>query len=346
MSLPLDFIEFTKEEAGTEEFDFFNGEFSARRLFIGPWENRLDFVLQFLYTDIITGASQTNFTPVNTYPDFPGLIPSRVSIKPIGVPSCRVNDGALTYEKAKIIATYSAPTFSPGTIQRPPGEDEEEQEEDEFQVDDTAYLTESLDTSIEEINIPEQAATYNDIIASNPAYHQALAAGIDPTRVVPPIPQFITVGQQLLKPAQAPQKLIIPIRTYRIKQKYVPRPNWGLIDAFEGKINAIPFRGPSYRVGAGTLLYLGISGTRQHTLGGIRVWELEHTFLHKTIGWNYAYDDTGKLVKINVIRDPNNNLATTGLYSDNAAIPGQTQGTVVQGAALQSLAVDFFLLFQ
>lgn len=135
-----------KQTTSTREtWDFVSGKFSAKRMFIGPWANRFQFLEDELVDSITDIAGNTIFSTLAPYPDNPIAILAKVDI--IGKGKSSTNPATLQaqWERAEITVEYS-------TI---PSQDEENQDNsDPGNYAQMIGVEESGSHSVEALSIP------------------------------------------------------------------------------------------------------------------------------------------------------------------------------------------------
>lgn len=272
--LPFGFKEFVKDDAGREEFDLIQGQGNATRIFIGPWESRMDFLAAAVFPTVSDDESHTIvYGPLGKYPDIPTWIATKAINQGIAVPSESGADSQISFEKVKITVIYSTVPFESGGGGSP----------DE---DSPVFLSEEFDTTIEEITFPKT----NFIVKErrrivNPDY--VSGDGTIPQYIWEDVPNS-PLGSVTEIPAV---KILVPITNYKITQHFLTKPRWGVISAcLQANLNDRTFVTPSgLRAQRDSILYQGPAGAIEYTFEGSKGWSVTHAFSYKPHGWNRVH---------------------------------------------------------
>jgi len=285
----------------TETFSIAEGKFSAQRFFTGPWDNRFNFCLQYLFAPFATGGSQViGFRP-KWYPDYKNSMVTNIEITGISKPGHNEVTGQAKFELARITATYeSVPatvtTLTAARAGQAPGNRETV----------TLFIEESIESDIELKTWSGENFNLEDELGDKKNQHDR------GWMAVPFIQLIIT-----------------------LKSVFCYNPNWEAIKYNLGKVHtrppiglagraelvannpnlsAINFKTPSgFECESAypnqTLRYDGISamtkvdvfsgeGTYNNNPYPLPIWEISHQFTYNPDGWNNERDADGVLKKL------------------------------------------------
>jgi hypothetical protein len=237
-----------------EDYDFMQGTVEATRKFIGPWDNRGDFLRYKLLAEVNPGENGDNqsITPPNAYPDIPTAFAYKASVRGIFVAGQNENDVyQIKYDLAEITVHYKLFPFGwPGGNGGNP---------------ERLFIEEQVESTTEIIPIP-----YNfTVIDDSPGYRQQ---GITKIK-----------GQR-----DGKLNKVITIEHYKLTVPIVIQPNFLYFDVVAGSVNLTSLTLPSgYVVTPEQFRYDGWSGVTKRELGlGQLVWSITHSFAFYYPGWN------------------------------------------------------------
>lgn len=269
----LGYSEYTGEagQAATRErFDWESGEITATRIFKGPWEDRIDFVNDHLDKE---------------YPDLPQAKLANVEILGIGVASVNSDTGQASWDTAQLTVTYKT------LQQETPASPTKPQTVEDFS--NRRFIEESLEGRVEILQVDA-----SDYWVDSAANAQQFGT------------QYLQENEGLRLNALDKINLLDPTEILTLKQQFVGVPFWTEMHMARGKVNNNCFIAPSgIAFAAESLRYDGTTGrtkidvdTRGSEDNPFPVWELEHSFAHKIVGWNTRLVD-GKWQRIVAGRD-------------------------------------------
>ncbi len=130
-NLPLGFSEITTEGSETKEsWDYQSGIINTVRTFVGPWENRIDFINDHLDKG---------------YPDIPQARLSKIDGAGEGVGLENEENGQATWERYRFTASYSTAT------QETPQQPRQEQEREDFV--NNRFITEAIEGGVDFLQV-------------------------------------------------------------------------------------------------------------------------------------------------------------------------------------------------
>lgn len=97
--------ELTKQFGG-EDFDVKTGIFKAKRCFLGPWDQRYNFILTNLIPRAEVVAGRLVYFPGAVYPDFPTARVTSIRIQGRGISAQEGNFRQISFERAEIEVNY------------------------------------------------------------------------------------------------------------------------------------------------------------------------------------------------------------------------------------------------
>ena len=283
--LPFGYTEFVGAGTSsgiTESFNIADGSFSAQRFFTGPWDERFNFCLQYLFTPFATGGSQlVGFRP-KWYPDYKNSMVTNIEITGISKPGHNDIPGQAKFELARITATYrSVPatvtTLTAARAGSPQGTRETV----------TLFIEESIESDIE----LKTWSGENFQLDGKKQHDKGWMA-------VPFVQLIIT-----------------------LKSVFCYNPDWEAIKQSLGKLHTRhpTYSASNFKTPSGfecesefpnqTLRYDGISamtkvdvfsgeGTYNDNAYPLPIWEISHQFAYIPDGWNNERDENGELQEL------------------------------------------------
>ncbi len=235
-----------------ENYDFYDGTIEATRLFIGPWENRIDFIKSKVMAEITPGENNNqSIIPPNSYPDNPAATAYKADVKGIFVDGQNEEDQfQITYKYAAITVHYKIFPFGlpgGGTV-------------------DVEFIQETVEATSELIPIP-----YNfDVFDDSPGYKLAGVTKLKGHR-----------DGKLNK--------VITILHYKLTIPIVVEPDFEILGAYSGRVNGdYRFLLPSgYIADTDTMRYDGFSSVSRREISHNRLaWSITLNFAFYVGGWN------------------------------------------------------------
>jgi len=232
--------------------------------------------------------------PLRPLPGAPLLMPSKVSFEPFNLSlpcdpfgnDTNAPDG--TYcDDIRLTIDYETGINS-----------NEEQDRDD--ADPETFLERNIRSSMEILSIPSSGTVVARGDITNPN-EQGSDAWYE----------FEKANAQTVKTPQPDIRMMVCINEFNFRWKRVLRPHWQNIFGTMGTVNAAAYPW-LLNAPAGTVLFLGVSGSQEFQNAGSRVvvkpWSLELRFAHKQINangsiysWNHVYDPSpgvGKFVTV------------------------------------------------
>ncbi len=264
---PLGFVE--DKDSGEENYDVEQGTIDATRIFIGPWENRLDFIKTYLLSiPTATEDGDTIHLPPNTYPIASGAIATRVHVKGFSTTDNQLDAGKfedrtfIKHELVRLTVGYKVP-------QGIDGANYAENTEEVFDRDHF-YIEERIDTTTE---IVEFRAS--DFVDANDN-----VVDIGGTKVF---------------------NKTITLVHIQISMPILLNPDWNRYILGLGHINQFfgDFGGAAGEVifpsglkcPNSTLLYDGLNGITKYEMGDQRIgWSFTLNFVFKSLPWTYELE--------------------------------------------------------
>ncbi|NIQ15945.1 MAG: hypothetical protein GTO02_16585 [Candidatus Dadabacteria bacterium] len=250
--LPFGYTE-DKNKPTTEQINLVKGGFAASRHFLGSWDDRFNFVYQYLMQPIVAAGGTALFAIPNQYPDLPLAAVDNVSIRGEGIPSVNASTGQARWERARITANYKETKFNFSDVPQTSVE----------AYINNIFIEEESDASVEVEDILSDGFTLDD---SDPGADDKFQL-------------IVHNGEVILKQQYVINPLWIILDYAKGKTNYAPfiTPGGAVYGAqtllYEGyskvsKINVDNGSGENFP---------------------FPVWELVHRFAYRKIGWNKTY---------------------------------------------------------
>ncbi len=259
---PLGFVE--DKESGEENYDVEQGTINATRIFLGPWENRLDFIKTYLLSiPTATEDGDTIHLPPNTYPIASGAIATRVHVKGFSTTDNQLDAGKfkdrtfIKHELVRLTVGYKVPAGIDGANYA-------ENTEEVFDRDHF-YIEERIDTTTEIVEF--RASDFVDNAGN--------VVDIGGTKVINKTITLVHI------------QISMPILLNPDWNRYIlglGHINWGFGD---GGVSNVIF--PSgIKFGTATLLYDGINGITKYEMGDQKIgWSFTLNFTFRALPWWY-----------------------------------------------------------
>jgi hypothetical protein len=253
----------------TENYDFVAGVIEAQRIFIGPWENRSQFILDKILPEVTSGTQSNVISAPNEYPDIPGAVAHKVAVKGFGETGQDTVTKQLTHEFAELTVSYK--TFSSqfgggGTI---PGLE-------------LKLLEESVEATCELVNIPYTIEVPDGL--QSPSYKM-----------------YGHKGKTKKKDGELNK--VIPTLHYKLRVPIILDPEFDVWHDLLGKTNSSGMYLPSHKyIRAAEFRYDGYSAlTKREFSSNQLAWEVTQNFAFRatSVGtWDKlpAINETGALV--------------------------------------------------
>ena len=305
---PFGFTEF--KDSGEEDYAWIEGKFEATRIFDGPWENRLDFIVALSWQVYEVDGQQVLFPPA-FHPEIKGIYAVKARVKGLLKTDRNTATNYIKHDIARITVTYDSTP-----IKGLKGGDGDNKNGTD------PYIEEGITSSVNIIPIKISIPQWTGDTQSTPVQSGDPVVGYDPVSKLPLYPHYTppeTIQDFTELKEVSFNKRIVTIN-YKLRIPLVLKPVWDIIRDCLGCVNELPFTTPSGLVAAPeTLLYEGLSGiTKRELLNGDLGWELEHSFNYYKPGWNTRpqgeYSGTGNSF-IAVVKDVE---IVPHLYESNA----------------------------
>lgn len=275
---PFGFTEKAGESA-EENLDWLNGTVDLVRVFEGPWENRIDFVLALFAGVVSVRGQQVVFNPA-FYPEYEGAFAHKVNIKGKLKADRNVVTNLIKYDIAHIVVNYTAAKFN-----FPNQKDKNDTSQPKID-----FVEESITSSTEGLPLKINKSIYTGPTQTSPAKDGDPVVGFGASNepLYPFYDPNTTDLEDLFTLKEFTYNKILVILNYKLKIPVILEPNWLGIQSCLGKVNRQPFTMPSgLTADIETLRYDGISAiTKRELSQGTLAWEFEHNFAYYSPGWN------------------------------------------------------------
>jgi hypothetical protein len=264
--LPYSYLEKHRPPT-TERISFTQGTFEATRIFEGPWEDRFNFVFNYLYEEITGVGNTTNYAIPHQYPDYTGAYVDDVDITGMGSSSERSSDGAPVWERAMIAAVYRDKPWNFDTL---PNDSREA-------YTNAIFIEEGCDSDFEIFGLNGDDLKFTG---------EAVAAGDKISFNMTVINEFVSITTPLVS---NPLWIAFQMAEGRINDEIFITPN--------GKVfNVGTLRYDGYSAST----KLNIVETPDDF--SLPIWELRHKFAYNPYGWNSKYNaDDGEWTEIKTV---------------------------------------------
>ena len=260
----------------TERFNIFDGQIIATREFIGPYEDRINFITDHVLGGTVNAGDVSVYLSPAKLPGFSNVFASQIEIEGRGTAIHDGDTGRAKWDRAYIKVTYEARNFN---------------------ANSEGGNNDSVNSFIEHLFIEETTETSAEFLKLPGSSVEMKRGG---------------VWERLADDGD--HHLVIPISEMKLKQHHIIRPNWPEIDDLIGKVNSEVFITPSMRwFKKETVMYNGVTGVTKinifnggglgiddETFTAIPLWTLEHSFSFNRIGWNKKIDSDGAVKDIRI----------------------------------------------
>lgn len=173
--------ELTKQFGG-EDFDVKTGIFKAKRCFLGPWDQRYNFILTNLIPRAEVVAGRLVYFPGAVYPDFPTARVTSIRIQGRGISAQEGNFRQISFERAEIEVNYDSSLINEAGSNEENPEDVQIYSEqfsagvDVLEIPGEGIVNEADDNAIPEIGkyakrIPTTTYTFTKFFVASPNFN-------------------------------------------------------------------------------------------------------------------------------------------------------------------------------